>query len=101
MQVRVPASSANLGPGFDSLGLALGIYLTCDFQPAEQLSICVRGRDAAQISSGADNLIWRTALAVAADVGDILPPIALAIQNDIPLGKGLGSSAAALSLIHI
>ncbi len=57
----------------------------------------MRGRDAAQISTGEDNLIWRTALAVAADVGDTLPPIALEIDNDIPLGKGLGSSAAALT----
>jgi homoserine kinase len=104
MQVRVPASSANLGPGFDSLGLALGIYLTCRFQRAARLAIRVRGRDAEQISTGEDNLIWRTALAVAADVGaggsdsnDALPPIALEIDNDIPLGKGLGSSAAALT----
>jgi homoserine kinase len=97
MQVRVPASSANLGPGFDSLGLALGIYLTCRFEPAARLSIRVTGRDATQISAGEDNLIWRTALAVAADVGDELPPIALEIVNDIPLGKGLGSSAAALT----
>ena len=67
MQVRVPASSANLGPGFDSLGLALGIYLTCRFQRAARLTIRVSGRDAAQISTGEDNLIWRTALAVAAD----------------------------------
>ena len=101
MQVRVPASSANLGPGFDSLGLALGIYLTCRFQRAARLSIRVSGRDAARISTGEDNLIWRTALAVAADVAtdvdDVLPSIALEIDNDIPLGKGLGSSAAALT----
>jgi homoserine kinase len=97
MQLRVPASSANLGPGFDCLGLALGVYLTCRFQPAAQLAIRVRGRDAGQISTGHDNLIWRTALAVAADVGDSLPEIALDIENDIPLGKGLGSSAAALT----
>ena len=37
MQVRVPASSANLGPGFDGLGLALGVYLTCRFQRAEKI----------------------------------------------------------------
>lgn len=97
MQVRVPASSANLGPGFDSLGLALGIYLTCRFERSDRLSIRVRGRDAEQISTGPDNLIWRTALAVAADVGDVLSPIALEIDNHIPLGKGLGSSAAALT----
>jgi homoserine kinase len=97
MKVRVPASSANLGPGFDALGLALGVYLTCGFEPAQRLSIRVRGRDAPQISTGEDNLIWQTALAVAKDVGDRLPPIALEIENDIPLGKGLGSSAAALT----
>jgi len=45
-QVRVPASSANLGPGFDALGLALEIFLTCRFEPAERLSIRVTGRDA-------------------------------------------------------
>jgi homoserine kinase len=94
--VRVPASSANLGPGFDALGMALGIYLTCRFEPAEQLSILVCGRDAGQISTGADNLIWQTAQAVARDVAGSLPPIALEIDNDIPIGKGLGSSAAAL-----
>jgi homoserine kinase len=63
--VRVPASSANLGPGFDSLGLALGIYLTCRFRSSDRLSICVSGRDAQVISTGTDNLIWQTALAVA------------------------------------
>src|SRR5271169_1967725 len=97
MQVRVPASSANLGPGFDSLGVALGIYLTCRFQRAGRLAIRVCGRDAARISTGEDNLIWQTALAVARDVGETLPPIALEIENDIPIGKGLGSSAAALT----
>jgi homoserine kinase len=96
MQIRVPASSANLGPGFDALGLAIGIYLTCRFEPAGQLSIRASGRDADQISTGPDNLIWQTAQAVARDVGGVLPPIALEIENDIPIGKGLGSSAAAL-----
>ena len=95
--LRVPASSANLGPGFDALGLALGIYLECRFQQAGSLSIRVTGRDADSISTGEDNLIWQTALAVARDVGGALPPIELEINNDIPIGKGLGSSAAALT----
>src|SRR5260370_7405195 len=97
MQARVPASSANLGPGFDALGLALGVYLTCRFEPAERISIRASGRDAVRISTGEDNLIWQTALAVAKDVGETLPPIALDIENDIPIAKGLGSSAAALT----
>jgi homoserine kinase len=97
MQVRIPASSANLGPGFDALGLALAIYLTCRFERADRLSIRASGRDASRISTGEDNLIWQTALAVAKDVGEELAPIALEIENDIPIGKGLGSSAAALT----
>ncbi|HUB32596.1 MAG TPA: homoserine kinase [Bryobacteraceae bacterium] len=95
--VRVPASSANLGPGFDALGLALGVYLTCRFRPADQLCIRAEGRDAAQISTRSDNLIWQTALSVARDHGMKLPSIELIIQNDIPIGKGMGSSAAALT----
>src|ERR1700692_4857790 len=97
MRVRIPASSANLGPGFDALGLALGVYLTCTFGPAERLTIQVRGRDADKIPATEDNLIWQTALRVARDVGETLPRIALEIDNDIPIEKGLGSSAAALT----
>lgn len=96
-RVRVPASSANLGPGFDALGLALGVYLDCGFEPAAKLEIRVSGRDAESISTGEDNLIWQTALGVARDAVRELPLINLDIVNEIPLGKGLGSSAAALT----
>jgi len=95
--VRIPASSANLGPGFDALGLAVGIYLECKVSESAPLSISVRGRDADQISTGPDNFIWQTALAVARDVKATLPPIRIEIDNDIPIGRGLGSSAAALT----
>ena len=95
--VRVPASSANLGPGFDALGVALGIYLECRFRKSQTLAIRVSGRDAAAISTGPDNLIWQTALAVAANARMPISPIELHIANQIPIGKGLGSSAAALA----
>jgi homoserine kinase len=95
--VRVPASSANLGPGFDALGMALSLYLECRFRESAHLSISVAGRDAELISRGDDNLIWQAALTVAEGVGETLPPIELEIDNGIPLGKGLGSSAAALT----
>jgi homoserine kinase len=97
LTVRIPASSANLGPGFDALGLALGIYLTCRFRRGGSLTICVEGRDAALIPAGPENLIWQTALAVARSHRLEMPPVELHIRNDIPLGKGLGSSAAALT----
>jgi homoserine kinase len=95
--VRVPASSANLGPGFDALGLALNLHLECRFRSAAALNIRVAGRDCAQIPRDESNLIWQTALAVARDVQGSLPAIDLEIYNGIPLGKGLGSSAAALT----
>jgi homoserine kinase len=93
----VPGSSANLGPGFDALGIALQIYLECRFAVSSRLSIRVSGRDADLISPNEDNLIWQTALAVAARAHMTLPPVSLQIVNDIPIGKGLGSSAAALT----
>jgi len=96
-RLRVPASSANLGPGFDALGLALDIHLTCTFSPAASLHIRATGLDAAEIPLDETNLIWQTALRVADDVGQRLPCLDLCIANDIPLGKGLGSSAAALT----
>jgi len=95
--VRVPASSANLGPGFDALGLALGVYLTCRFRRSDTLAIRTSGRDAAQIPAGPDNLIWQTTVAVGKSLGMPVPPIELEIVNDIPIGKGMGSSAAALT----
>jgi homoserine kinase len=95
--LRVPASSANLGPGFDALGLALGVYLTCRFRRSETLAISAAGRDAAGIPTSPNNLIWQTALTVARNHGMAMPPIELEIHNEIPLGKGMGSSAAALT----
>lgn len=96
-KLRVPASSANLGPGFDALGLALDLYLECRFRPASVLSIRAAGCDASSIPTNETNLIWQTALSVAEHARLALPPVELEILNHIPLGKGLGSSAAALT----
>jgi homoserine kinase len=95
--LRVPGSSANLGPGFDALGIALKVYLECSFTLSASLSVRVTGRDSHLIPATEENLIWTTALAVATRSHLPLPPVDLAINNDIPIGKGLGSSAAALT----
>jgi len=82
--------------------MALGVHLECRYhrlRAAKNSSakITVSGRDSYLISAGEDNLIWQTALRIAAEVDKPLPAIELEIDNAIPLGKGLGSSAAALT----
>lgn len=95
-RVRVPASSANLGSGFDTLGLALNLYLECSFEPSDSLAITASGRDIDSIPRDETNLIWRTATAVAKSQHRKMPAIRLDLRNEIPIGKGLGSSATAL-----
>ncbi len=95
--LRVPGSSANLGPGFDALGIALQVWLTCRFSLSNKLSIRYTGHDASLVSCTEDNLIWKTAQTIASRAHRALPSIDLEINNDIPLGKGLGSSAAAIT----
>ena len=73
------------------------MYLECRFTPSTRLSIRVTGRDAHLIPVTEDNLIWKTARAIAARAHLPLPAVELSIDNDIPIGKGLGSSAAALT----
>ena len=101
IRVRVPASSANLGPGFDALALALGLYLECTLRPSDRPSdkafaVRVSGEDRAAIPPDESNLTWRAFLRLAGRKA--LPPrgAALEIANEIPVGKGLGSSAAAI-----
>lgn len=96
-RLRVPASSANLGPGFDSLGLALNLHLICTFEPADTVSVSASGVDSDDIEKNEANLIWQTALKVARGEGRELAGVRLEIINEIPIGKGLGSSAAALT----
>jgi homoserine kinase len=93
---RIPASTANLGAGFDALSLALGRYLRCSIQPGESMEIKASGVDAALIPTTEDNLICRVAAATANRRGRTLPPYHLRIENEIPLARGLGSSAAAI-----
>ena len=95
IRVRVPASSANLGPGFDVLALALGLYLRCTLRESGAgFAVRVSGTDSAAISLDESNLVWRAFLRLA---GERAPRgVELQIANEIPIGKGLGSSAAAI-----
>jgi homoserine kinase len=98
LRLKLPATSANLGPGFDALGLAMALYLTIDASIAEHTAfhIDATGRAAAQCSVIDDNLILTTYIDVLANAGKLAQRLHLRIHNEIPLGMGCGSSAAAL-----
>jgi homoserine kinase len=93
--IRVPATSANLGPGFDSLGLALDLWNEAIITLAIEYSVQVNGEGTEKLSAGENNLIIRSAQRLAEHVGKRLPPFHLDCTNRIPLASGLGSSAAA------
>ncbi|ANK59033.1 homoserine kinase [Loigolactobacillus backii] len=89
--IRVPATSANLGPGFDSIGIALNLYLTLEIKEARQDWLMTQPFSA-DIPSDKRNLIIKTALALVPD----LPPHHLVETTNIPLARGLGSSSSAI-----
>src|SRR5277367_2237117 len=94
--LRLPATSANLGPGFDALGLAMALYLTIDATVADSFHVDATGRNADLCAKLEDNLILTTYVDVLATAGVLAPRLHLRLQNEIPLGMGCGSSASAL-----
>lgn len=94
--VVVPASSANVGCAFDCAAIALNLYLRASATPAESLQVSYRGANSDQIPRDASNLILKAMQRAAAAMHASLPSVELDLQNDIPLGVGLGSSAAAI-----
>src|SRR5689334_23967121 len=93
--IRIPATSANLGPGFDSLGLALDLWNETIVRLGIEYTVQVRGEGAEKLSPGENNLIIQSAQKLADCVGKHLPPFHADCINQIPLSSGLGSSAAA------
>ncbi len=94
--VKVPATSANLGPGFDALGLALNLWNETEFTPAESFSLHIEGEGAQRLATNEKNLIVRSARKLYESVNKRMPPLGLLCRNRIPLSSGLGSSAAAI-----
>ncbi|MGO8960318.1 MAG: homoserine kinase [Streptosporangiaceae bacterium] len=95
--VRVPATSANLGPGFDSCGLALSLHDTVQAQvlPAG-LEVQVSGVGAGELDRGERHLVVRAMRAAFAAIGARPPGLSVSCRNEVPQGYGLGSSAAAI-----
>ena len=96
LRVSLPATSANLGPGFDAVGLALSMRLTIEARAAAAFQIEATGRDAGLCGALEHNLILDTYREVLARLGAKEVPLTLKLHNEIPLGMGCGSSAAAL-----
>ena len=95
--VRVPATSANLGPGFDALGLALTLHDEVEARVTDAgLSIEISGEGAELADAGENHLVVRAMRAAFGALGGQPPGIALRCVNRIPHGRGLGSSAAAI-----
>ncbi|MGD0686142.1 MAG: homoserine kinase [Streptosporangiaceae bacterium] len=97
MVVRVPATSANLGPGFDAMGLALTLHdVVAARITGSGLDISVSGAGEETAAAGEDHLVVRAMRAAFAALGGQPPGIAIRCENAIPQGYGLGSSAAAI-----
>ena len=97
VRVRVPATSANLGPGYDSLGLALGLYDdVAAWVTAGGCHVDVAGEGAGELPTGADHLVVRAMEAAFDRLGGRPPGLAVECVNRIPQARGLGSSSAAI-----
>jgi homoserine kinase len=94
--IKVPATSANLGPGFDALGLTLDLWNETIISPAKEFVAKINGEGEERLASGKNNLIVRTAQKLAERAGKSLPPFRAECINQIPLSSGLGSSAATI-----
>src|ERR1017187_8942352 len=100
-RVRVPGSSANLGPGFDALSLALELFVEVSAAPRPSGEPRVRfasghsGEHSGGLPEDDSNLIWQAFLHAFRKARHAPPDLQLQVQNEIPLGRGLGSSGAA------
>ena len=100
--VTVPATTANIGPGFDCLGAALSLYNHFHFTPFTPLSdsapfqITVEGKEAKRVNTGESNLAYRAFLKCYERMGQTPPPVHIKIRLGVPLSRGLGSSSTAI-----
>jgi homoserine kinase len=96
-KIKVPATTANLGPGFDILGAALNLYNFIELNPSSENKIIITGSEADnEIPVGNDNLIYSSVLRVFQELGIAVPPLELKVEINIPLSRGLGSSSSAI-----
>lgn len=98
--VRVPATIANMGPGFDSFGMAVSLYNRFTFQPASRDTLTFSMESSADTSAlsgdAADNILFKAMDRLYAKAGKVRPSFQVTVQADIPVARGLGSSSTAI-----
>ncbi|MFL6555167.1 MAG: homoserine kinase [Bacillus sp. (in: firmicutes)] len=94
--IKVPASTANLGPGFDSMGLAVDLYLTVEVEESQKWDIRSACDELKSLPTDETHFICQIAIKTASNYGIELHPCKIKVDSDIPLARGLGSSAAAI-----
>lgn len=101
VQVLAPATTANLGPGFDCLGMALDLWNRVEVLPTSESKsgtlVEVTGEGEGELASDQSNLVYRSMEFLFHEAGEQLPPLRLRCHNQIPVKRGLGSSAAAIA----
>ena len=99
IRVKAPATTANMGPGYDCLGLALDVWNTLEIEVLKggEPVVEVPGEGADELGTGRDNLIYRAMEFLFQDVGEDMPAVRINCDNAIPIARGMGSSAAAIA----
>ena len=100
IRVAAPATTANLGPGYDCLGMALDIWNTVEVEQlpgGDTPSVSVTGEGEGELEAGPENLVYRSMEFLYRELGSPIPPLRVRCDNEIPLARGLGSSAAAIA----
>lgn len=96
IRIQVPATSANLGPGFDCLGLALELYNSITVDPGRPFGITLSGPYQEGIPTDESNLVWQTMCHLWRQINFPIPSVTITLENHIPPARGLGSSSAAI-----
>lgn len=94
--VQVPATSANLGAGFDCFGVAVGLHLTAMTADRTEVRVATSGEGEGDLATDDTNLVWHSFVRLHDEVGAAVPDVSLRVRNAVPLERGLGSSSAAI-----
>ena len=99
VRVKAPATTANMGPGYDCLGMALDVWNTIEIEVLDsgEPAVEVTGEGAGELGTGRDNLVYRSMEFLFQDAEQEMPLVRIRCDNAIPLARGMGSSAAAIA----